>query len=92
VLSKTHTAIFEPCNIDILVAACVVSFIVAIMIGGNDKSEQEALEKAKNELKVVEKNLAIANADIRNLKIKSTPWKTMLKRNLIINLLQYGKT
>merc|ERR1712136_299761 len=28
------------------------------------------LEKAKNDLKTVEKNLAVANADIRNLKLK----------------------
>ena len=60
-VSKTNTAIFEPTNIAVIVAGCVVSFIVAKMIGGNNKSEQEALEKTKTELKVVEKNLAIAN-------------------------------
>jgi len=68
--TKSNTEIFEPTNIGIIVAACVVSFIVAIMTGGNNKSEQEALEKAKNELKNVENNLTIANADIENLKMK----------------------
>jgi len=68
--TKSNTEIFEPTNIGIIVAACVVSFIVAIVTGGNNKSEQEALEKAKNELKNVENNLTIANADIENLKMK----------------------
>ena len=40
------------------------------MLGGSKKHDQTELEKAQNELKQVEKTLAIVNTDLRNYRMK----------------------